>query len=519
MLSSLLSFSLVFIPFQSIYSLAVNTSVLCTHVTSGISAATNLTATNPAGACDNLNTCRSLYAIVQTCLATIFACVWVAVHRNIPAPKPKPKYSSNRVKKAAQWLWAKILDQRQSVIVFTVTLLAPEWVLAWAIRQALRARKLARELEEARMDAMKRWEEDHPEYVKEQGADTAEDAENRSTEISLRSLSEDELPLIKKRSISSRLSTSPAIHPEDQIEWMRASGLAQLDQSWTIAHAFFIIMGGYHGYNKHGPLYPLGPDAVVSLVRDGKLVPPSTEELSDRSKGDALSKIVAILQTFWFVVQCIARLAEHLPITNLEVMTLAYTVMTLAMYIAWWYKPLNVTCAIRAPAGPRPEARGILSKFNVWDRIGHYVMGRQDDLVDLCYLQRVPTFWAGQPNVVDVSHADYVALPVATTFGAVHCIAWSYAFASHTELLLWRASAITILVVPGGIILAMILIPSKRRGLEYLGIFLFVIFFYIGALLYIFARVVLLMFSFTTLASLAPAIYKTVQWAEFIPHI
>ncbi|KAF7971483.1 hypothetical protein HWV62_21006 [Athelia sp. TMB] len=299
-----------------------------------------------------------------------------------------PRYHlcvSNPVKKGAQWLWRKILDQRQSVIVFTVTLLAPEWVLAWAIRQALRARELQKELEDERIRAKSRWEEKHPDYVKKQGAETAVDLDTRSTCISVRGSSDGVLSFIERRSssdatgirtviadhaaeqgaetaddegirsirrslprsahdelsstgeqVASRdISIAPLTILEDEIEWTRARRVAQLDQAWTVAHAFFIIAGGYHGYDENAALYPLHPKTVVSLVEGGKLVPPTIEALADRSKGDVLSKGIAILQTIWFVVQCIARLAEHLPVTNLEVMTLAYTVITVAMYIAW----------------------------------------------------------------------------------------------------------------------------------------------------------------------------------------
>ncbi|KAF7970711.1 hypothetical protein HWV62_21010 [Athelia sp. TMB] len=517
MLASLLPFLLVFLPTQPAYSLAVNTSLVPhASVTSALSTATNLPATDPTGACKDLDTCRSLYSIVQTCLATIFACVWVAVHRNVPAPRPKPRYSAHPVKKVAQWLWWKIHDQRQSVIVFTVTLLAPEWILAWAIRQAIRARKLARELEEARMHAAKRWAESQPEYMEEKDEETTEDGDHRSTGVSLRNSLEDELPLIEKRPASSSMSTSHVIRPEDQIEWIRASNFAILDQSWTIAHAFFIIMGGYHAYNKQGPLYPLGPSAVVSLVRDGKLVPPTTDELSDKSKGDVLSKGIAILQTIWFVMQCIARLAEHLPITNLEVMTLAYTVMTVAMYVAWWDKPLNVSCAIRAPAVSAAEE---VDDSDVWDRFINYVMGTPDDDVDLRALQRVPTFWAGKPDFDDVSRADYVALLVAMAFGAVHCIAWSYAFTYHRELLMWRVSAVAIIAVPAGILMFLLAVQIDRWGLQYVGYVLGAVSIFIGAPVYISARAVLLVLSFSTLTALPRAIFQTVQWTEFIPHI
>jgi hypothetical protein len=33
----------------------------------------------------------------------------------------------------------------------------------------------------------------------------------------------------------------------------------------------------------------------------------SAADIDDRSKGDALSKIIAILQTTWFIAQCVAR--------------------------------------------------------------------------------------------------------------------------------------------------------------------------------------------------------------------
>ncbi|KZP22164.1 hypothetical protein FIBSPDRAFT_488166 [Athelia psychrophila] len=106
-------------------------------------------------------------------------------------------------------------------------------------------------------------------------------------------------------------------------------------------------MGGYQIYDKDGPRYALDPETVIRFVRAGKITAPAAEEVADRSKGDVLSKGLAVIQTLWFVTQCIARRFEGLPLTNLEVITLAYTVITVAMYIAWWEKPLNVRCGIR----------------------------------------------------------------------------------------------------------------------------------------------------------------------------
>jgi len=68
----------------------------------------------------------------------------------------------------------------------------------------------------------------------------------------------------------------------------------------------------------------------------------TTEEIEDKSKGDGLSKLILILQTGWFIVQCIARGAQGLAITELEIATMALCSLNAMMYFFWWYKPLDV---------------------------------------------------------------------------------------------------------------------------------------------------------------------------------
>lgn len=76
---------------------------------------------------------------------------------------------------------------------------------------------------------------------------------------------------------------------------------------------------------------------MVEIVGCVHPVAPMAEEISNQSKGDALSKGVTIIQTLWFMAQIITRRADSLLVTKLEVMILAYTLMTVAMYIAWWH--------------------------------------------------------------------------------------------------------------------------------------------------------------------------------------
>ena len=78
--------------------------------------------------CTDLTHCRSIWNIVWSCLVTVFSCTWVAIHPNVPCPKnrnPVISFAGHRLP------------------LFICALLAPEYVLAWAIRQFLRAREIA----------------------------------------------------------------------------------------------------------------------------------------------------------------------------------------------------------------------------------------------------------------------------------------------------------------------------------------------------------------------------------------
>lgn len=297
--------------------------------------------------------------------------------------------------------------------------------------------------------------------------------------------------------------------------------LLTLNAGWEWSHAFFVAMGGFHFYNKDGPMHPLSPTNILELVGRGHLVPPTAEEISDKSKGDALSKCVAIVQTLWFVAQCFTRHVKHLPITNLEVMTLAYTVITVAMYAAWWAKPLNVSCAVRVPEEDIQEEE-TLKHNSIWVRVDNYVMGNLDDYVDLRICKRVPTFWAGKADERAFWAADIIALVVAMAFGAVHCFAWHYEFRSHLKQRLWRGSAIVIMAAPPAFIVALFAAAFVDAGLHGNGNMfenvLGIIFAPIGVI-YIAARLALIVLSFTSLRGLPFGAYQTIRWTTFIPHI
>lgn len=68
----------------------------------------------------------------------------------------------------------------------------------------------------------------------------------------------------------------------------------------------------------------------------------TSAEIEDRSKGDGLSKGLVVLQTTWFIGQCIARWSSKLPVTELEVVTLGFAMLNALTYGLWWNKPQSV---------------------------------------------------------------------------------------------------------------------------------------------------------------------------------
>lgn len=95
-----------------------------------------------AEACDTLGHCRTVWNIIWSCLITIFACIWVAVHPNIPQPKPPRKSRLEVLADVCSGLAEKLA-------IALLALLAPEFIFVWALRQWLRARSIAKECREA----------------------------------------------------------------------------------------------------------------------------------------------------------------------------------------------------------------------------------------------------------------------------------------------------------------------------------------------------------------------------------
>jgi hypothetical protein len=252
---------------------------------------------------------------------------------------------------------------------------------------------------------------------------------------------------------------------------------------------------------------------------------PSETELKDKCKADVLTKVIALIQTLWFVAQCIGRGVKHLPLTEIEVVTLAYTTVNVFIYYFWWDKPKDVDCPIRVykTLGAGPVRRWAKQEWSggavgIFQRIVFYIGGAQNLYFRLSEEIQVPMFWSGSGG--GEMRAMLCASIIGLAFGATHFVAWNSEFPSHIELLLWRISCTVLTADP--IILAFFCggeeMEWQNNTWGKVIRTVVVLFAPLTALLYLFARIATLVIAFTTLRALPLGAFETVDWTTFIPH-
>ncbi|THU84080.1 hypothetical protein K435DRAFT_620228, partial [Dendrothele bispora CBS 962.96] len=186
---------------------------------------------------------RTVEKILYSCIAVVFACTWIAIHPNIPR-----HFDLGRGAEIANSF--AISEARviaQGVISMFLSLLAPELIVFWALRQWFAAKHIAKKY--------------------------------------------------------------------------RRYG-------WTEAHGHFLIMGGWALFQDGAYI----PTCLLELLIQHKYIDITEDEITARSETDFLTKFIAVGQTTWFSVQCIARVAQGVEVTDLEIVTVTFALLNFATY-------------------------------------------------------------------------------------------------------------------------------------------------------------------------------------------
>ncbi|KAK0502207.1 hypothetical protein EDD18DRAFT_683932 [Armillaria luteobubalina] len=545
---------------------------------------------------------RTLWNVLWSCLTAIFASTWLAVHPNVPG---------HRITGRQSWSESLILSVYERLTVTGVAIIAPEIIVAWAAAQFTVAWEVCYGEKFSIPSIWKSWERD----------------------------------------------------PQDRL---------------TMTHGYFLSMGGFEGNHPHtsderrasgqhpserGDKLLFSLDALVKYpCLRKRLREIKKEDITDRSKGDYLSKFISILQISWFMVQCFARINQNLPITLLELTALSFAGMSIIARCLWLHKPLNVKYHIyvgecnssQSSSAPPPEpgsdheecklssyqstpapahegpsslpseptsqeskyfsflkgyadtikgkvfqtVNGISSDPMKWRataaslfmlllRIPIYVLlgsmimavsvlvgsvivvvsvlvgspfiaviavvlvfgfvGLLSCAVVIIILIIILTLTVGVVAIVRLTRylpvwikgqsltesedsvqgldrfscggskrtgtRDAVLFVIGSIFGAIHCIAWSFDFPSHAEMLLWRISSLSALLLPMLVSLVSSVFTRCAKRKDGITVPVFAMLY-----AYITARSILIVLAFMQLRSLPPLALSNVQWTDYIPH-
>lgn len=108
---------------------------------------------------------------------------------------------------------------------------------------------------------------------------------------------------------------------------------------WTMAHSFFACSGGFafevqdltnsihdrpEVEEQNTPRLTITARGIALLARCHCLPDIEEEQILDKSKANDLAKTAVLVQATWMLVQVLGRLASRLPVTLLEVNTVAH---------------------------------------------------------------------------------------------------------------------------------------------------------------------------------------------------
>ena len=254
-------------------------------------------------------------------------------------------------------------------------------------------------------------------------------------------------------------------------------------------------------------------ELLRGLIQDPEFEIETTEdEIKDRSKGDALSKFLFVVQISWFVVQCIARRVEGLSLTQLELTTLALASVNGISIFLWWEKPLGAQTAVQVTLHKRLSRRNKsepqivpLEREDSAEGRGSGFPINQYFLVIMCpflllgfllggcwmpvqvvgailllplvipllflaltiafamfALTTISDLLLSSQSLVDAHvHTFYapkhkyskyshffLLVVLGPIFGGIHFAAWNFPFPSHTYQQLWRITTLVITIIP-----------------------------------------------------------------------
>ncbi|KAJ5730015.1 uncharacterized protein N7483_004523 [Penicillium malachiteum] len=310
---------------------------------------------------------------------------------------------------------------------------------------------------------------------------------------------------------------------------------------WSLTHAFFADSGGIVFQLQHGDYIPLSAKQLAWLIAQGytKLPEIKEKDISDKSKAGMCTKALAFCQTTWFLVRLIARAIENLPVTPLELASAALALTSLTTLSFWVRKPMDVQqpFIIKASRSSLTVTESELDGFSdicvnvatleeVEPRVYISRKWSRRVLAFICQMGFQKQCMDRIPNDRDpqlLGFCQHATLGITTAaFAFIHFADWHFDFATDAEVIIWRINCCIMWVLLATYGTAEVIICSREKyqnlGLDTAGGYKLkwptCLWFFIPAITYFCARLVLIVGVFVNLRSLPERAYLEVQWPD-----
>ncbi|KAK3361983.1 hypothetical protein B0T24DRAFT_690596, partial [Lasiosphaeria ovina] len=259
---------------------------------------------------------------------------------------------------------------------------------------------------------------------------------------------------------------------------------------------------------------------IVSGLGENPMTRPLEADIQDKSRSDAITKTLAIVQSLWLVIQSIARTSRGLSISQLELAAMAFIPCAAMMYGFWWYKPFNTErryIVLRHARDKKPaDSASLLCPLD--DRVDEI----DEEIFNSLVLGQIIDY-DNDRDLRDKIRDTWSGLALYMTgglFTAIHVAAWNWAFPSQLVQYLWRCFSIFALFTSFWPLLPFPLAKGfhnlTREELDIGNSVVLLLF--LGVIAYAISRVAILVLTFYCFSSMPHTVYERLEWSVFIPH-
>ncbi|KAI8297009.1 hypothetical protein K4K61_000375 [Colletotrichum sp. SAR11_59] len=250
------------------------------------------------------------------------------------------------------------------------------------------------------------------------------------------------------------------------------------DDLWTLRHGFFANMGGFALKTSDDTCFFLDAAQIawllereaISRARFDERFLLDAQAIEDRNKSDLFIRVVAVAQALWFCVNMVARAAQGLAVSTLEITTVGIIIDSVLVYWVWREKPADVQWVeyvhvdmtlnelVALEPGQAARELGYITPLDfasreIWSAtlIYNYMRNLLKNLPGATWVRSPETEETERKSMGRRSDNDsppitgvegLFILVAGMAFFGVNFIPWNFHFPTDVEMWMWRGSSI-----------------------------------------------------------------------------